>query len=566
MIKRLTALLLVVAIVVSMIVMATPVAAASISDYPAVNVRIRSETPHTYLDVRSGDSTWPLSARIWSYATADAAIEGPAYCMNHNEGYPSGYIPVNTTPYTANPTMTAAFANGYPLVPLGNFTMLHPETSGLTEDEFGYATQVAIWAALSQLGVEGTSFTGGSETVIRPTDPDKLRVYNAVVAILTSASGGSGSGGSTSVGIRIRAGAGSDSDTVDLGSELSIAAAALTNAEGIQTESIAGRQYYTREYVLISSSMPASGMVPITISGGPAGTVLANASGDTATNGWLALSASGSEYSATFRICVPTDAAGVDSPGSVTVTASATVDSYIFYMVENGHANEQDFIIADSGSATSTASGSLIWGESETIVSPPAVTDPPETSPEPTPTPTTTPTPAPTPTPTPTPEPDPGTFRLHKQDAQSGFSLEGAVFRFEQIDGSFVTEGRTGADGLIVFTPETLPNGSYRVSELSAPEGYEKDNEVKTVTWDGTTDVDLYFTNVRKPGFKILKLDADTNFPLSGAYFDIFKDGQLIDTVRTNEQGLATVSGLSEGYYEAVEKIAPAGYVISTER
>ena len=83
MIKRLTALLLVVAIVVSMIVMATPVAAASIADYPAVNVLIRSETPHTYLDVRSGDSTWPLSARRWSYVTADAAIEGPAYCANH---------------------------------------------------------------------------------------------------------------------------------------------------------------------------------------------------------------------------------------------------------------------------------------------------------------------------------------------------------------------------------------------------------------------------------------------------------------------------------------------------
>ena len=85
MIKRLTALLLVVAMVVSMAVSITsPVFAASISDYTTgVNVMIRSETPHTYLDVRSGDSSWPLSARIWSYVTADAALEGPAFCANH---------------------------------------------------------------------------------------------------------------------------------------------------------------------------------------------------------------------------------------------------------------------------------------------------------------------------------------------------------------------------------------------------------------------------------------------------------------------------------------------------
>ena len=79
--KRLTALFLVVVIALSL---APQVSATSIADYPTgVNVMIRSETPHTYLDVRSGDSSWPLSARIWSYVTADAALEGPAFCANH---------------------------------------------------------------------------------------------------------------------------------------------------------------------------------------------------------------------------------------------------------------------------------------------------------------------------------------------------------------------------------------------------------------------------------------------------------------------------------------------------
>ena len=98
---------------------------------------------------------------------------------------------------------------------------------------------------------------------------------------------------------------------------------------------------------------------------------------------------------------------------------------------------------------------------------------------------------------------------------------------------------------MIELSPDRLPYGSYRVTEIAAPGGYERDTTVQTVNWDGSKDIDLYFTNVRKPGFQILKVDAATNTPLSGAVFEIYKDGALIDTVRSNEVGLATVSGVS---------------------
>ena len=61
-------------------------------------------------------------------------------------------------------------------------------------------------------------------------------------------------------------------------------------------------------------------------------------------------------------------------------------------------------------------------------------------------------------------------------------------------------------------------------------------------------------------------MDADTGLPLAGAFFDIYKDGNLFTTVRTNELGIATVSGVSEGYYEAVETVAPEGYMLDTTR
>ena len=157
-------------------------------------------------------------------------------------------------------------------------------------------------------------------------------------------------------------------------------------------------------------------------------------------------------------------------------------------------------------------------------------------------------------------------FRLHKQDAQSKASLAGAVFRFEQVDGSFVTEGRTLSDGILEFTSKELPYGSYRVSEVSAPEGYEIDKSIQTIHWDGSADVDIYFSDVRKPGFDILKVDAETGSALIGAVFAVYKDGELITTVQTNNIGIATVSGLSEGYYEVEETVAPAGYVPDSTR
>ena len=51
-------------------------------------------------------------------------------------------------------------------------------------------------------------------------------------------------------------------------------------------------------------------------------------------------------------------------------------------------------------------------------------------------------------------------FTIKKVDAQNKGSLQGAVFRFEQIDGSYVTTGTTGFDGTISFEGDELPYGS----------------------------------------------------------------------------------------------------------
>ena len=622
--KRITAFLLVLVMLLPLVPTSF---AAPLSSYgDSVNIMIRSEEPHSYLDVNRAGSMIPLSARVWSYITADGLTQGPAYCVEHGEGYPNGYITVDLTPYTQNPTMMAAFSSGHPFVSLEDFKSAHSDMAALTHDEYGYATQLAVWAALDQLSVEGTTFTRGAETVTEPTgDSNKLRIFNALKYILAGANAG---GNSNVTGLHIRASETELGDTVDLGSAMSLSTAAEENSFGIQKETIGGVEYATREFTVSSATEPAGGRIGMTLDGAPSGTILASTDGtalESVSGTWFAavsakavspdISSSGTEYSARFKVCVPLSAAA--TTGNLAIRATASASSVTFYYVENAHTYEQNFIIADPDSSTATAAGYLKWGETG-IPEPETASirvlktgntgealpgarfelvgsggyyasgvsdangqitwtnlpvDQTYTVSE-----------------TSAPEGyeivDPVNvtvtggqtsyvtiqnytnrkFRLHKHDAQNGAALGGALFRFEQINGDFVTEGRTLSDGILMFTSEELPYGSYRVTELLAPEGYEPDTEVRTVHWDGRADVDLYFENVRKPSFDILKVDADTGVPLAGAVFSVYKDGVFLTSARSNAQGIATISGVTAGYYEVEEIVAPDGYVLDSSR
>ena len=615
--KRMIAMMLTLVMVLSL---APQMAlAASISDYSAVNVMIQHRDKNSFLDVSQGGGyTSGLSARIWNYLTADGAVSGPAMCINHNSGYPMDYIPVNMTPYTASPVTTAAFSCGYPLVSLEAFTAAHPETAGLTEAEFGYSSQVAVWATLGQLAIPGTAYTNGSESLVQPTEAEKLRVYNAVLAILSDAEHG---GSASSTSLRIQANDTEYGDTVDVGSTVSLKTAAELGSGGVQKETISGKEYYTCEFIVAATSMPVGGRVLLSAVGAPAGTLFTAMDSWPLTGNYAYLTSNGTEYTAKFKIAVPATATATTTTGSITIRATAAVQSVVFYMADNTNPNQQNFLLADASGNSATAVGYLKWGKSD---DPPPGGDPETASLRVLKTGdsgealsgaefdidgsggyhasgttgsdgsiTWTDLPADqsyTVTETRAPEGytivDPVNVtvkanqtsyvtvtdamekrvRIHKQDAQNGFSLEGAAFRFTQIDGDFATEGRTGTDGILEFSSEGLPYGSYRVTEVSPPEGYEKDTHVETINWDGKADVDLYFKDARLMGFNILKVDADTNEPLPGAFFDIYKDGVLLTSVRTNDMGVATVSGVSEGYYEAVEATAPDGYVLDTTR
>lgn len=563
----------------------------------------------------------------WGYTyTTDDGLTGPAYCVNHGLHFTNRTLPIEGK-YTTSPQTAGVYANGYPQHSLDTFLWLYlndnPILSGLTEDEYAYATQLAVWASLGQLGIDGTGFTSGREFIAEPTgDTRQMRVFRAVQLLLEV--------GATwtmipQTGMYIR------TNTDQLGGNLSIPAdmtleyAADNENYGIKREVIDGRSYYTREYTFASatSTYYDGYNIELWAEGAPGGYMFTDLNNhelarrtfrETATwtlptkNKPTTLNENGFEYVGTAKLCIPVDT--VPNSGEITICCASYVMQYSIFLAKNEVAAEQSYIIADPSKTDLRADAVLNWGgpitETGTLevrkvdgsgnplagaVFTLSGTDGS----------TLTGTsgadgkitweylkPEITYTLTETTPPagygiaDPITLNImaartnyvtvrdtvekqltvHKQDAQNGYSLVGAVIAFEQIDGSFYTTRTTDHAGNIQLDADQLPIGSYKVYEVSSPEGYETDPTPQTVNWDGLRDVTLTFTNVRKPTLAIYKCDEGNHRSLPYATFEVYKNGQLVTAVTTNENGLAYVPGVTTGYYTVKETAAPAGYVL----
>ena len=163
-----------------------------------------------------------------------------------------------------------------------------------------------------------------------------------------------------------------------------------------------------------------------------------------------------------------------------------------------------------------------------------------------------------------------GEGSIRKVDADNpSRGLAGAVIKITGVDNSFVGTYVTGEGGYLTDVPwDTMPIGSYEAEEVTPPEGFTKSpdpNKVKqTFVWDGKSDVSLVFENDSKVKVRLIKLD-DSNNPLPGAVFNIVKDGQIIGTEATLEDGSITVTDVEEGMYAFVEVSAPAPFAKLTE-
>ncbi|MDA2458707.1 SpaA isopeptide-forming pilin-related protein [Bacillus cereus] len=159
-----------------------------------------------------------------------------------------------------------------------------------------------------------------------------------------------------------------------------------------------------------------------------------------------------------------------------------------------------------------------------------------------------------------------GSLQVIKKDAESGKVLAGAEFKLKNEAGQVVGEAKTtNKDGVVKF--ENLVPGKYTLEETKAPEGYKALEVTVEVNVVANEVVKQEVTNEKVTGqFEIVKVDAnDKTELLSGAEFEVYKDGKKVDTLRTDKTGKVVSQKLEPGKYTLKETKAPQGYKLLKE-
>ena len=157
---------------------------------------------------------------------------------------------------------------------------------------------------------------------------------------------------------------------------------------------------------------------------------------------------------------------------------------------------------------------------------------------------------------------------IHKNDADTGAPVAGAVFTVKAADGSTVTEVKTGSDGTVTLK-HLLPI-VYEVTEKYVPEPYLLDAPSQLITLYPNKDSDIYFVNHKKPSLTIEKIDSITGNPIKGAKFQIWyasnstETGELNDlgTYYTDENGQISLENVNDGWFKVTELEPAPGYQI----
>lgn len=153
---------------------------------------------------------------------------------------------------------------------------------------------------------------------------------------------------------------------------------------------------------------------------------------------------------------------------------------------------------------------------------------------------------------------------INKIDSKTKKAVSGAKLVVKNSKGKEIATFTTTDK---VYTLKNLEAGTYTVSEISAPIGYELSK--KTVSFTVKNDdktVAVNFENEKLPNkVEISKQDVTSKKELKGAHL-VVKDssGKEVDSwVSTDE--IHVIKNLEAGNYTLTETIAPEGYKLSTE-
>lgn len=173
-------------------------------------------------------------------------------------------------------------------------------------------------------------------------------------------------------------------------------------------------------------------------------------------------------------------------------------------------------------------------------------------------------------------------IKVIKRDASNTWLLKDAVFKLESINlddpatGSTISRTeKTDENGQFIF--KDLPNGTYRITEVTPPVGYEKADPISqiiTVTSMSDRVIEVVFKNAPKQGILITKHDAITGKALAGTKFSVryLGEGGASEGITnapveyiTDVNGTVYLPDRKAGFYEIRETAVPDGYILDPE-
>ena len=162
---------------------------------------------------------------------------------------------------------------------------------------------------------------------------------------------------------------------------------------------------------------------------------------------------------------------------------------------------------------------------------------------------------------------------IHKTDSVTGKGIQGVTFLLYDSTNTPIGQYTSDNSGY-VYIENLTKSGRYYLRELEN-EGYVPDTQMKTVYVTAGETTLIEWKNIPITAqIQITKKSADYNSTnglpagtlLEGAVFEIYdKAGNLVDTIKSDQRGLASSKPLPLGRYTIRETKAPANYGVSDQ-
>ncbi len=160
-----------------------------------------------------------------------------------------------------------------------------------------------------------------------------------------------------------------------------------------------------------------------------------------------------------------------------------------------------------------------------------------------------------------------GILELTKTDFVTGEVIPNTIIEIYNMDDELLFIKTTDENGKVII--EELPVGKYYIKEYEAATGYLITEEIVEFEIKENGEI-IKATMTNKPitgTLEFSKIDFSTSDPLPNTVIEIYNDNEeLVYTGTTDENGMIVIEQLRYGRYYILEKEAPEGYILNTER